>query len=171
MRLLALSISAALLATAAMAEPEQRFSPGPIITEYGPTAIVADAAPLPKDVAFKVAFDVAEVAEEGKANRRLESAARFLNLHARAGVPAENMSLAIVVHGGASADLVAGDTNTSQALIEALLESGVRIELCGQTAAYRGISKADLVPGIVITHSAMTSHARLQQDGYTLNPF
>lgn len=171
MRLIALSIAATLIARAALADKAPTFSPGPVIENYGPVAVLDDFEPLPDSVSFKVAFDVAKAAEDGKASRQLESVARFLNLHGRAGVPEENMSLAIVVHGPASADLVANDANASQNLIEALLEAGVRIELCGQTAAYREISKTDLIPGIVITHSAMTSHALLQLDGYTLNPF
>ncbi|HCE21170.1 MAG TPA: hypothetical protein DF282_01490, partial [Hyphomonas sp.] len=47
----------------------------------------------------------------------------------------------------------------------------VRIILCGQTAAYRDIEKSDLLPGVEIALSAMTAHAKLQQDGYSLNPF
>ncbi|HBH44411.1 MAG TPA: hypothetical protein DDY28_08390, partial [Hyphomonas atlantica] len=43
--------------------------------------------------------------------------------------------------------------------------------LCGQTAAYRDVTKADLLPGVEMSLSAMTAHAQLQQDGYTLNPF
>lgn len=171
MRLIALSIAASAIASAAFADKAPTFSPGPVIENHGPVAVLEDFEPLPDNASFKVAFDVAKAAEDGKASRQLESVARFLNLHGRAGVPEENMSLAIVVHGGASADLVAREDNASADLIAALVDAGVRIELCGQTAAYRGIAKDTLLPGIVITHSAMTSHALLQQDGYTLNPF
>jgi intracellular sulfur oxidation DsrE/DsrF family protein len=56
-------------------------------------------------------------------------------------------------------------------LIGALTDAGVRIILCGQTAAYRDISKDDLLPNVELALSAMTAHAQLQQSGYTLNPF
>jgi intracellular sulfur oxidation DsrE/DsrF family protein len=46
----------------------------------------------------------------------------------------------------------------------------VRVILCGQSAAARGIEMSDLVEGTEIELSAMTAHAVLQQNGYTLNP-
>jgi len=33
------------------------------------------------------------------------------------------------------------------------------------------IREADLLPGITMAPSAITAHALLQQQGYTLNPF
>jgi len=52
-----------------------------------------------------------------------------------------------------------------------LTDKGVRVILCGQTAAYYDISNDDLLPGVEMALSAMTAHALLQQEGYTLNPF
>jgi intracellular sulfur oxidation DsrE/DsrF family protein len=79
------------------------------------------------------------------------------------------------VHGGAYRDLLNaesyGGDNPNAPLIEQLIAHGVTIELCGQTAAYRDVSEDDLLPGVTISLSAMTSHALLQQQGYTLNPF
>ena len=108
-------------------------------------------------------------------NKGFNTAARFLNMHAAAGVPAENMSVAIVVHGPAASDLLTaeklGHANPSAPLIAELLAAGASIQLCGQTAAARDFAPEDLLPGITVSLSAMTSHALLQQDGYTLNPF
>ena len=159
-----------LLTAPALAGPED-FKPGPAIPAYGKVADVPGAERLSKDAVFKIAFDTAVPAEPGKVNRTLESAARFLNMHEAVGIPAANIKLAVVVHGGASADLVAGEGNANAPLIAALLKNRVRIILCGQTAAYRDIRKADLLPGVELALSAMTAHAQLQQDGYTLNPF
>jgi intracellular sulfur oxidation DsrE/DsrF family protein len=47
----------------------------------------------------------------------------------------------------------------------------VRFILCGQSAAANGVKKADLIEGVELHLSAMTAHALLQQDGYTVNPF
>ncbi len=164
--------SLALLAPA-LAGPDN-FTTGPVLEAYGGTASVADSR-LGPDSKFKIAFDVAQAAEDGEVSRRLETAARFLNMHAAAGVPVENIQLAIVVHGGASRDLVTaearGGENANAGLIAALIEAGVTIELCGQTAAYFDIEAGDLLPGVSMSLSAMTSHALLQQAGYTLNPF
>ena len=45
------------------------------------------------------------------------------------------------------------------------------IILGGQSAAYYEIGVEDLLPGVDMALSAMTAHALLQQDGFTLNPF
>ena len=96
-------------------------------------------------------------------------------MHAAAGVPADRLEVAIVVHGRAAFDLVTdarrGEANANAALVAALIGAGVTIQLCGQTAAYYDISVGDLLPGVQMSLSAMTSHALLQQRGYTLNPF
>ncbi len=157
------------LAGHALAGPED-FKKGPLIEGFGPVADVPGAS-VEAGTVFKVAFDVADAADPGEINRRLESASRFLNMHVAAGVPAENIDIAIIVHGPAALDLVRSDTNANADLIAALIEVGVTIELCGQTAAYRDIVAEDLLPGVTLSLSAMTSHALLQQDGYTLNPF
>lgn len=171
---LTIAVAGALLFTLpALAGPDE-FRTGPIVDGYGPAASVADAR-VGASSRFLVAFDVAEAAETGQINRRLESAARFLNMHAAAGVPVEQISLAIVVHGPAALDLVRderhGRENANAPLVAALLAAGIRIELCGQTAAARAIAPDDLLPGVSMSLSAMTSHAILQQQGYTLNPF
>ena len=162
--------AALLLAAPALAGPDD-FKPGMAIPAFGKVASVPDAERLSKDAVFKIAFDTAAPAEPGKVNRTLESAARFLNMHEAIGIPAANIKLAVVVHGGASADLVVGEGNANAPLVAALIKHRVRIILCGQTAAYRDIEKSDLLPGVEIALSAMTAHAKLQQDGYTLNPF
>ena len=35
----------------------------------------------------------------------------------------------------------------------------------------QGVANEDLLPGIEVGLSAMTAHALLQQQGYTVNPF
>ena len=156
------------------------FHPGIVITEFGPVATVEQDMEIPEGTEFRVAFDITQAATPGEMNRTLVSAARFINMHAEAGVNPENIQIAIVVHGGASWDLVQqaqyavkndGAENANIAAIETLLANNVQIILCGQSAAAHGIDKADLLPGVQMALSAMTAHALLQQQGYTLNPF
>ena len=45
------------------------------------------------------------------------------------------------------------------------------VYLCGQSAAAYGIDKGDLIPGVEMALSAMTAHAVLSAEGYSLNPF
>ena len=151
-----------------------RFKPGTSLPEFGLIAEVPDAEPLPKDSHFKVVFDVVKPASQGGLNRSIESAARFINMHVAAGVPEENIQLAMVIHGKAVLDVSqpnshqAGD-KTHQDLVKALQSKGVEFYVCGQSAAYYGVT--DLLPGVKMSLSAMTAHALLQQQGYTLNPF
>lgn len=151
------------------------FKTGPLITDYGPVVVVEGADPLPAGTGFSVAFDVTARGAEGALNRKFESAARFLNMHAAVGVDPENMRLAVVVHGPAVLDLTGDDrfggTNPSEQLISILQKHGVRFIVCGQSAAFQNVSKDDLLPGVEMAVSAMTAHALLQQSGYTLNPF
>lgn len=146
------------------------FTAGPVIEDYGPVADIDITVPVPKDAVFRHSFDVAKRAEDGELNRTLVSAARFINMHARARVDADNIKLAVVVHGTAVHD-VSGETPASAELIAALIDNGVRIFVCGQSAAYYDVTTDDLLPGVEMALSAMTVHALLQQQGYSLNPF
>jgi intracellular sulfur oxidation DsrE/DsrF family protein len=146
------------------------FTTGPVIEDYGPVADIEVTRPLPKDAVFRHSFDVARRAEDGELNRTLVSAARFINMHGRAGMDAERIQVAVVVHGSAVHD-VSGENSSSAELVAVLVDHGVQIMVCGQSAAYYEVATDDLLPGVEMALSAMTAHALLQQAGYTLNPF
>ncbi|PHZ86348.1 hypothetical protein CRD36_05455 [Paremcibacter congregatus] len=159
---------------------ESAFQAGPVFPTFGKIAPVVSDMAVTTETRLQVAFDVGKAGDVGKLNRTLNSAARFINMHAAAGVPVDNIKVAVVVHGGASFDLTRdsrygqkkdGAQNANRAAIKALTEKGVEIYLCGQSAAYHDIKKIDLLPGVNLALSAMTAHALLQQKGYTLNPF
>ncbi len=166
-----LAAAAFAMAGPVAAQDLSAFETGPVFTDFGPHASVEGASELPSFSRFAIAFDVAEQAEDGARNRGFESAARFINMHVAAGVPAGRIEIAVVVHGKAVRDLVAGDGNGSQAMLRAMLDHGVRFIVCGQSAAAWGVSKGELIDGVEMDLSAMTAHALLQQDGYTVNPF
>jgi intracellular sulfur oxidation DsrE/DsrF family protein len=179
MRFYLATLLAVSLPTLAFAGPAD-FKTGPIIEGFGPVAAVTEAQVLPENAHFKIAFDTAKGSEGDVLNRTLESAARFINMHGAAGVAPDKINVAVVIHGGAAFDLLTTDghkarrdgaDNPNVALFDALTDAGVRIILCGQTAAYRDITKDSLLPNVELALSAMTAHAQLQQGGYTLNPF
>ena len=146
------------------------FTAGPVIEGYGNTAPAETLPQLDPALTFKVAFDTAK-SGEGELNRTINSAARFLNMQAKAGVAPENIQLAVVFHGKATSDVAVSEDNPNAELVALLQEKGVRFMVCGQSAAYYGVAEEDLLPGVEMAVSAMTAHALLQQDGYTLNPF
>ena len=154
------------------------FKEGPVITDFGKSATVSTHT-VSKSAKFMIAFDVGSPADAGEVNRKFDSLARFINMHVGAGVDKKNIQLALVVHGKASFDLLDHTTyqkqhkldNPNKALLQALMNNNVRVILCGQTAAAYEIDIKQLVEGVEIELSAMTAHALLQQDGYTINPF
>ncbi len=178
-----LTVLCCLLASRVIAA-EDVFTVGPVFGEYGPVAEVETTTELSGDEHFRISFDTNTAADLGELSRTLVSAARFINMHVRAGVPVENIDLAVVIHGkavydvtnaerykSAKADGNADVVNMNAVLVQALLETGVQVIVCGQSAAYYDVHKDDLLPGVQMELSAMTAHALLQQDGYTLNPF
>ena len=128
---------------------------------------------------FKIVFDVADGAKEGEQNNAINSLARFINMHVAHGVKPENIQLALVVHGSASVDVLANSEykkrfnadNKNQALIEQLLTNNTKVYVCGQSATHFKVTPELLIDGVNMSLSAMTAHAQLQQQGYTLNPF
>lgn len=157
----------------------EAFAPGPVFKDFGAHAPIEGMTPIPADATFAHAFDVREMAKEGTRNRGFESAARFINMHAAAGVPQENIRVAVVVHGKAVHDLLTAaplearemPVGGSSAMVRAMLDHGVRVIVCGQSATAYGVSLDNVLPGVEIALSAMTAHALLQQQGYTVNPF
>lgn len=173
-------LSLMLAAAPALAQSREGFGPGPVLPDVGPIAPVASDLPIPKGAKFKIAFDLHTRAEPGALSRQIETAARTLNMHVAAGVPQKDVQIVLIAHGPAAQDLLNpesyakrtdGKANGSLDAVKKLLGAGVEIYLCGQTAMGQKITKADLIPGVKMSLSAITAHAIYQQRGYTLNPF
>jgi intracellular sulfur oxidation DsrE/DsrF family protein len=155
------------------------FMAGPIIKNHGKHAKVQQDFNFDKNTIFKVAFDISEQGKVGDVSRKIETLARFINMHVANGVPAKNIHLALVVHGKASFDLLEGQLyeekfqqkNANNPLLQDLMKNQVTVYLCGQSAAYYNITNEMLAPGVKMALSAMTAHAVLQNNGYTVNPF
>ena len=175
-----MSAAAALLASAASAQDTSVFETGPVFEDFGPHAAVVGIQAFAPDTEFSHSFDVAKAAEDGRRNRGFESAARFINMHVANGVPEENIRVAVVVHGPAVLDLLSAEgwaahdregDNGSAAMVRAMLDHGARFIVCGQSATAQGVTADQHIEGVEMDLSAMTAHARLQQSGYTVNPF
>lgn len=170
-RSLLAALAAILAAPATALAGPGDFGPGPVIPEFGQIAAVDNEMPIPAGRAFRIAFDTSTPAEDDGLNPTLTSAARFINMHAAAGVPVENIHLAIVIHGRALHDVATETAGPNADLVGALVEQGVEIIVCGQSAVWYDVGNDALLPGVTMALSAMTAHAMLQQDDYTLNPF
>lgn len=159
---------------------QDAFHAGKVIPEFGKVADVDSDMKLDADTKLKVCFDVANRSRGKSINQTFDSAARFINLNVASGANGENIKVAIVLHGSAAIDATKSEfyasdgkakSNPNVSVIEALQKNGTELYICGQTAAYRGIKKGDLLPGVKLAPSAMTAHVLLQQDGFALNPF
>ncbi len=155
-------------------------SMGPVIENYGPTFPVDDRdLALPGDFVYRVVFDVAESSGDvASVNRNLVSVARYLNMHARNGVPVENMDIAVVIHGRALQSVLSDQAyetrhrigNPNAALLQKLHQAGVRFYVCGQSMYFGRIKKSELAEPVELALSAMTMMTVLQSEGYALLP-
>lgn len=154
---------------------------GPIITAYGEVWNI-DQPDFKTDVTktYKAVFDIMNSPEDvSQVNASIETAARFLNMHAQSGVPLDQLKVALVVHNKASKDLSNsksykekfGVDNPNEKLIKELMEAGADVIFCGQSSVSRGFPKEDLIDGVQISLSAMTALILLQDDNYRLIKF
>ncbi len=154
---------------------------GKIISSYGKTYEVINPG-FKTDIHhdLKAVFDVGRSFKDStKINSLFNTAARYLNMHVNAGVPFDKLKVAIVIHGSAAYDILNhkkynskfGVNNPNADLITALSNQGVKVILCGQTAAYRQITKEDTLPEIQLALSAMTALVQLQNENYRLINF
>ena len=179
-KVILMSAAAALLASVASAQDMSAFATGPVFEDFGPHAAIDGLEPFAADTEFAHSFDVAKAARDGARNGGFESVARFINMHVANGVAEENVRVAVVVHGPAVLDLLSAEgwaahdregENGSAAMVRTMLGHGVRFIVCGQSATAQGVSANQLIEGAEMDLSAMTAHAKLQQRGYTVNPF
>jgi intracellular sulfur oxidation DsrE/DsrF family protein len=153
---------------------------GPAIRSGGRSVQVDDATfKIPEGHVFKAVY-VIDRADSVGANQQLSTIARFLNLHARHGIPTDRLYAAAVVHGTGWMSLLSdsahgarfgGKANPSKRLVEELLASNVQLVLCGQTAGFRGVKRDELLPGVQLGISAMTALNVFQAQGYQFNPW
>ena len=175
------SISAALLLlaiSAPSASGQQRPEAGPIVNSGGPVFIVEDPTfETPTDRELKAIFELRTAPDDlSRPQQQVGTMARYLNMHAKNGVPRENVRVAGVVHGSAVWAVLTdenhrerhGMDNPNRAMIEEIIASGGQVILCGQSAAARQIAREDLLPGVQVAMSAMTALTVLQQDGYQI---
>ena len=154
---------------------------GPIITEFGAVYAV-DNTDFKIDTSndFKAVFDVSTTpVGHKKINAYIETAARFLNMHTQAGVISDKLKIAVVVHSLAAKDVLTNEAyrkrynidNPNLKLVNALLDAGGQVIICGQSAISRKISKEELIDGVQLSISAMTALVQLQNNNYRLIQF
>lgn len=160
-------------------EAQSGATAGPIIHAGGAVFPVTPDFATPLDLDYRLAFDVSVGGDTEQMSTSLNTVARYLNMHARAGVPRDQLLAAVVIHGTAVMDVLSpdayharsGGANPNQALLQELLDAGTRVIVCGQSAASRGFAASELADGVELALSAMTAFVALQREGYLVNPW
>ena len=76
---------------------------GPVFEKFGHTYMIDNPdLLLDTDKSYQVMFDVFTDPSDGKSmNPLINTVARFINMHVKSGVPLENLSMVLVLHGSA----------------------------------------------------------------------
>ncbi len=173
------ALAAMLWIGAASASAAETKPMTPLIAGYGKTAPVENAGERPDpSMDYKVVMSVTKAGEPGAPPPALEKAARLANLLAESGVPAAHRHIVVVLHGAATPAVLseAGEktrgktANPSADLIAKLTAAGVSVHVCGQALAGAKISQSEVLPGIQVDLSALTTLSTLQLKGYALLP-
>ena len=165
------------LATGMSIQAQTKKVKGPVIEDFGPTYPV-NSPDIEVDISatYKLILDVASSSDDKSVvNKSIVTAARFLNMHANAGVPVDQLAVSVVIHGQAWQDVMTNDAykekfgvdNPNIALIEAIKNVGGEVILCGQTAGKRGLDKTNVNPDVRFALSAMTTFLQYQNYGFT----
>lgn len=160
----------------------QENEPGNVIPDYGYTfPVKSPEFKTDTTGVFRVVFDVNRSFDASDPNKLIETAARFLNMHEKAGVDPKNMKLALVIHGNAVQDALKNkfyteihseiEKNPNLPLIEALTNCGVEVILCGQSAAHYNVTREKANDSVKFALSAMTALVQLQNENYRLIKF
>ncbi|TBW28413.1 DsrE family protein [Gramella sp. KN1008] len=160
----------------------QDYGPGNMIPDYGQTfTIESPGFETDTKNLLKAVIDVDRSFDPSQPNKLIETAARYLNMHEKAGVKPENMKLALVLHGNAVFDVMKDEfysekfpeteKNPNLPLIEALTRNGVQVILCGQSAAHHKVTKEKADENAEFALSAMTALVQLQNEDYRLIKF
>lgn len=168
-----------LLGVATLAIPRTATAQtGPIVTSFGPAAPIPDPEFVtPLDHEYKLLFEVATAGVvPGMPNPRFGGVARFLNAHAQAGVPRENIKAAVVVHEAATEAAMSNEAyrarygidNPDAAHLTALMKAGVPVILCGQAAAAYNVARDAVLDGVQVALSTFTVVSIYGADGYQI---
>lgn len=147
----------------------------PEIDRYGGVLRLEEAVPPEKG--GKILIDLSTPdSQTGVLNSGLDRVARLINLFALADIPAGDLEVKVIIHGGATKTVLSdeafeekyGQKNPNTDLIKSLKDKGVDLMVCGQAFLRNGFQKDNLNPDIKMALSAITTLVDAQQKGYSV---
>ena len=171
-----LAMSLLVISTADAQNTRDDLHDGPLIEGFGRHVDLPNADFTTRaDHVYRVAFEVLHpLHAPERPHLRLDAAARFMNMHAHAGVPKDNLQVKLILHGGGTRAAMTNAAyrerydidNPSLPLLQALSEAGVEIFLCEQSRVLNGLDASEIATPVKSALSAMTAVVTLQADGY-----
>lgn len=159
----------------------QEKQSGPVIEEFGKVWRIENTDfKVDTTKTYKAVFDIMNSPEDvSQRNASLETAARFLNMHAQSGIPLNQLKVALVVHNKASKDVITSEAykrkynveNPNEKMLQELMGAGAEVIFCGQSSVSRDFPKEELIAGVQLSLSAMTALIQLQNENYRLIKF
>ena len=138
----------------------------PVIKDYGAVEVVNFKVELPNPNQEYKLINEMYTRQENKESLygRLDYAARIVNAHVAAGVPQENVKLALVIFSGAAPTVLSNEAykarfgvdNPNIELIKELTSKGVELFVCGQSLHARGIDEDEVTDEVGLSVSALT---------------
>lgn len=169
-------LSCSLLLTVQLSQAQsQEF---PVIKNGGGVFPVPEAVAVadPK-LDYKIVGDLMVGPEKpSELNPGLERVGRLFNAYSEAGIPADKISMVVVVHFKGT-PLILNDEaykkefgipNPNTALINELAGKGVQFYICGQSLRMRGFTDTPRNTNIKVTQAALIATTTYQLKGYAL---
>ncbi|MDF2156750.1 DsrE family protein [Algoriphagus sp. CAU 1675] len=148
----------------------------PAIQEYGGVIEVPFEVEKPDPTKkYKLVVELGnKLKSKEEVGEDLDYAARMYNLHVYAGVPAENIELALVIFSGSTPLVLSnkeyqkrfGLPNPNAALLEEFQRNGVQVIVCGQSMMKQNLVPEMIYPGVRLAASRFTATTDLTQKGY-----
>lgn len=139
----------------------------PIVSEFGGIYGIEGSASLDSEMEYRIVIDLKTLQRDKESiNPGLNNVARLMNLHGLGGVKAENLDVAVVVHGGATDVIIDNEAyqkryeldNPNIELISALKEAGVKVYVCGQSLLSRQYARDEINEEVTVALSMLTTY-------------
>ena len=153
----------------------------PAVKYYGGIFEVpyADEKPDPS-LDYNIVIEVEKESEKPDSlSWALNNVARLMNLHVMGGVPKEKLHVVIVLHGGATYNVMNDEYyfkkykvhNPNIQLFKELAASDIKILVCGQSLINRKVDRTKMVPEVKVATSMLTTLTTYQLKGYAVLKF
>ncbi len=117
-----------------------------------------------------------DASTRNKINEGLAEIGRIINLHIAAGVPKENLELAVIINGSAMNVYLNNEAyqkkfktnNPNLDILKQFSDLKTSLIACGQSEVFRNISPTDFIPFVKTSFSAKVAISTYQLKGYVL---